>query len=216
MNKMLFTIALVSSVFAQAALLTFEQGTKTLEGVNLNKTAAVNDDKGTPTSLKMNVLGAGLRSKTVLFVAAKVYIAQLFSDATVFDRAPDKALTSLIANSTFVALKISMLRTVSASALSVSFREALQANGYAIEGEVAQLLSIVEKAADGIQGKTITLLLKKDAAGKASVYFEDTKGDVRSFQGSADIMTKIMAIWLGKAADPGLATLKTSLLAPVY
>lgn len=215
MKKMLFAIVLGSSVFAQAALLTFEQGTKTIEGINVNKTAAVNDDKGTPTALKLNVLGAGLRSKTVLFVAAKVYVAQLFSDAAKFDRAPDKALASLVSNSSFVALKISMLRTVSASALSVSFREALQANGYAIEGEVAQLLSVVEKAADGTQGKTITLLLKK-VDNKTNVYFEDTAGKVHSFQGSAEIMTKIMAIWLGKAADPGLATLKTSLLAPAY
>jgi Chalcone isomerase-like len=216
MKKMIFATALLLSTLGQASLLTFEQGTMQLENVNLNKSAAINDQKGQPTTLKMDLLGAGLRSKTVLFVAAKVYIAQLFSDNKAAFSRDANALKSLVDNSKSVALKISMLRTVSASSLSVSFKEALTANGYAIDSDLSAMLAIVEKGADGIQGKDLTMMMIKGTDGKISVYYEDAKGATQSFVGQADVMTKIMSIWLGTPADGGLKTLKENLIKPVY
>ncbi len=214
MKKILFAITLASTVFAQAALLTYEQGNLQLEGVNLSRTAAVNDASGAATNSKMDLLGAGLRSKTVLFIAAKVYVAQLFSDNKPQFSRDQNALASL-ASAKFVALKISMLRTVSASALAVSFREALQANGFAIDSELSTLLSLVENSADGVQGKTISMLLKSTDTG-TNVYYEDTNGQMKSFIGSAAIKGKILAIWLGKPVDDGLASLKAQMMKPVY
>ncbi len=216
MKKILFTACLAASVFAQASLLSFDQGTLNLEGVNLNKSAKVNDDRGVATPMNLELLGAGLRSKTVLFIAAKVYVAQLFSDNKAAFKRDGSALTSLTANSKFVALKISMLRNVSASTLSVSFRDALQANNYVIEGELTQLLTIVEQSADAVQGKSLTMLMSKNSAGGTNIYFEDVTGTQKSFVGSPELMTKVMSIWLGNPADSGLQTLKDSLLKPVY
>ena len=216
MKKMIIATAFLLSTFAQATLLTYEQGTLQLENVNLNKSAAINDQKGQPTTLKMDLLGAGLRSKTVLFVAAKVYIAQLFSDNKAAFSRDANALKSLVDNSKSVALKISMLRTVSASSLSVSFKEALAANGYAIDSDLSAMLSIVEKGADGISGKDLTMMMIKGTDGKVSVYYEDAKGATQSFVGQPDVMTKIMSIWLGTPADAGLKTLKDNLIKPVY
>lgn len=217
MKKMLFALVMVASVVSQAALLGFEAGSKTLNGVNLSTSATVLDN-GNPTALKMDILGAGLRTKTVLVAEVKVYVAQLFSDnKNAFSRDGANALSSLVQNSNFVALKIDMLRTVTASALATSFKEALDANGHAIDSELSNLLTAIEKGAPATAGKTITLLLKKDAAaGKTNMYYEDTTGAVQSFVGSAPMMSKIMSIWLGTPADDGLEKLKSQLLRPVY
>ncbi len=217
MKKMLFSILLTSSLFAQASLLTLEQGTKQLEGVNLSPTAKINDEKGQPTALKMDLLGAGLRSKTVLFVAAKVYVAQMFSDSkATFARSPNDALSSLVKNSKFIAMQMTLKRNVSASTLAVSFREGIENNDYAIDAELEQMLKLVETSADGVQGKSLTMLMVRNSTGGTNVYYEDVNGAQKSLTGSAELMTKVMSIWLGKTADSGLEDLKKSLLTPVY
>lgn len=217
MKKTLFAVILTLSTLAQAALLTYEAGPKKLNEVVLNKAAVVNDAAGKPTALRMDLLGAGLRTKTVLVVEAKVYTLQLFSDNKAGFSRDANALTSLVKNSNRVALKLDMLRTVSASSLSGSLKDALTANGYAIDAELTNVLSIFEKSAEATQGKSVSVLLVKDTAkNKTNMYYEDTKGALQSMVGSPELMTKILAIWLGTPVDDGIAKLKTSLLAPVY
>lgn len=215
---MLFAFVLVSSVFAQAALLTYEAGSQSLNGINLAKTAAINDANGAPTEAKLDLLGAGLRTKTVLVVEAKVYVAQLFADNKAgFNRDANGALTSLVQNSTRVGLKLDMLRTVSAASLVTSFKEALAANNVALDAELTSVLDLMQKSADATSGKSISLLMVKDAkANKTNLYYEDTKGQLKSAVASPELMGKILSIWLGKPADDGLAALKTQLLKPVY
>ncbi|MBY0555207.1 chalcone isomerase family protein [bacterium] len=218
MKKMLFAFVMVSSVFAQAALLTFEAGSQTLNGINLAKTAAINDTNGAPTDAKLDLLGAGLRTKTVLVVEAKVYVAQLFSDNKAGFSRDANALTSLVQNSTRVALKLDMLRTVSAASLVTSFKEALAANNVALDAELTNVLDLMQKSADATSGKSISMLMVKDTknANKTNLYYEDTKGALKSVTASPELMGKILSIWLGKPADDGLAALKTQLLKAVY
>lgn len=216
MKSFVFAMTLVSAVFAQAALLTFEPGNLQIEGTVLSKTATVNDSTGKPVAtLGMDLLGAGLRSKTVLFVAAKVYVLELFSDNKAAYSRNDQALNSIVQNSKMVALKISMKRTVSAETLATSFREAIEANNITVDAELTTLLNLIEQSADGTDKGTISLLMKK-ADGKLNVYYEDTKGQLKSFTGTESVMGKILAIWLGKPADSGLEKLKAQLLNPVY
>ncbi len=216
MKKMLFAFVMASSVFAQAALLSFEDGAKALNGVNLKATATLNDKDGKPSALKLDILGAGLRTKTVLIAEVKVYVAQLFSDNKAgFSRDANTGLTTLVSSSSRVALKLDMLRNVSAASLVTSFKEALAANNYALDAELTNAMGLMEKAADATSGKSITLLMTKDG-GKTNLYYEDTKGAVVSMSGTPEMMTKIMSIWLGKPVDDGLAALKTQLLKPVY
>ncbi len=216
MKKILFALAMATSVFAQASLLTFEDGSKALNGVNLKATAAINDKDSKPTSTKLDILGAGLRTKAVLISEVKVYVAQLFSDNKAgFSRDANTALTSLVQTSNRVALKLDMLRTVSAASLVTSFKEALAANNIALDAELTSALGLMEKAADATSGKSITLLMTKDN-NKTNLYYEDTKGNSVSMVGSPEMMTKIMSIWLGKPVDDGLANLKKQLLNPVY
>ena len=216
MKKMLFALIMTSSVLAQAALLTFEDGAKVLNGVNLKATATVNDKDGKPTPLKLEILGAGLRIKQVLIAEVKVYVAQLFSDNKAgFSRDATTGLTTLIQSSSRVAMKLDMLRTVSAASLVTSFKEALAANNYALDAELTNALGLMEKAAAATSGNSITLLMTKEG-GKTNLYYEDTKGVTVSMSGTPEMMVKIMSIWLGKPVDDGLAALKTQMLKPVY
>lgn len=216
MKKMLFALVMASSVLAQAALLTFEDGAKVLNGVNLKATATLNDKDGRPSPMKLDLLGAGLRTKQVLIAEVKVYVAQLFSDNKAgFSRDATTGLASLVQSSSRVALKLDMLRTVSAASLVTSFKEALAANNYALDAELTSALGLMEKGADATSGKSITLLMTKDG-GKTNLYYEDTKGVTVSMSASPEMMIKIMSIWLGKPVDDGLAALKLQMLKPVY
>lgn len=214
MKKILFSIVMTASLLSQAALLTYEAGDKKLNDVVLNKTASVVDAAG-KTTAKLDLLGAGLRVKTVLVVEAKVYTLQLFSDNKAAFKRDATALNSLVANSSKVALKLDMLRTVTASSLSDSLKEALAANGFAIDSELTNVLAIFSKSAEATQGKSISVLLAKDN-GKTNLYFEDTKGALQSMVGSPELMNKVLAIWLGKPVDAGVEKLKAALLVPVY
>jgi hypothetical protein len=208
MKAILFSLVMASSVLAQAALLSYVPGKYKYDGVVLNQTATISD-----STLKMDLLGAGVRSKTVLVAQVKVYVIQIFSDNKAAFSRDANALNSL--KNANVALKIDMLRTVSADSLSSSLRDATEANGYQDDAEVENLLAIMAKSAEATSGKSLALLMtKKD--GKTNVYYEDTKGVMQSFSGSAELSTKILSIWLGTPADDGLAALKTTLLKPVY
>ena len=196
MKRTLFSIVMATSLMSQAALLTYEAGDKKLNDVVLNKTASVVDATGTTTA-KLDLLGAGLRVKTVAIIEAKVYTLQLFSDNKAAFKRDATALTSLVANSNKIALKLDMLRTVSASSLSDSLKEALAANAYAIDTELTNVLNMFSKSAEATQGKSISVLLAKDN-GKTNLYFEDTKGTVQSMVGSSELITKVLAIQLSR------------------
>jgi hypothetical protein len=205
------------STLAQASLLTYTPGEKNLNGVVLNRSVAINDSTGKPTALVMDLLGAGLRSKTVLVVEAKVYTLQLFSDNKAGFSRDANALASLVKNSNRVALRLDMLRTVSSSALSDSLKEALAANGYTTDAELNNVLGLFGKSAEATNGKSVSVLLVKDTKNnKTNLYYEDTKGALQSMVGSPELMTKILSIWLGTPVDGGIQKLKNALMTPVY
>jgi len=219
MKNILIALSLVAGVSAQASLLSFSTSSKNIEGVTLSPNAqgTVQSSKGANTDIKLSLLGAGLRAKKVLIVNAKVYVAQLFSNNEAgFVRTDSGALSSLANNSSQVALKISMLRTVSAGELATSFEEALQANKIPMDNEMKQLLHFVETSADGVNGKSLTMLMVKESADETTIYYEDTAGSVKSFVGSANLIGKVMAIWLGAPVDKGLGACKASLLQKVF
>jgi hypothetical protein len=217
MKTAFFALVLTLSTLAQASLLTYTPGEKNLNGVVLNRSVAINDSTGKPTALVMDLLGAGLRSKTVLVVEAKVYTLQLFSDNKAGFSRDANALASLVKNSNRVALRLDMLRTVSSSALSDSLKEALAANGYTTDAELNNVLGLFGKSAEATNGKSVSVLLVKDTKNnKTNLYYEDTKGALQSMVGSPELMTKILSIWLGTPVDGGIQKLKNALMTPVY
>lgn len=205
------------SITAQADLLKFTPGSLELSDVNLNKSAVVLDQKGQPTATQVELLGAGVRNK-IMLIKIPVYVAQLFSNAKAgYVRDEEQALSSLTTSATTVVLKISMLRDVDAATLAESFSDALAANDLNVEeGELHDVLSIIENAADADEGTEIVMLMQKNTDGSVTLSMQDASGDVKSYTGSQALMHDIMSIWLGVPADKGLEKLKSTLLNPVY
>src|SRR4051812_37878804 len=78
LSTLLFSFAIFSQV-ATAGVLTLEQGNKTIEGVNIAKSASLSL-AGATEATKLDFIGAGLRQKKVLVANVKVYVAQIFLD----------------------------------------------------------------------------------------------------------------------------------------
>lgn len=200
-----------TTLTSQADILSFDSGTKSIEGVTLNKSAT------TSNGTKLDLIGAGLRNKRVLIVNAKVYVIQIFSNNKNGFSRDAAALSSLVGNSSSVALKITMLRTVEASSLAVSFKEAIEANNYTIDSEVSKLLNVVESGADGLQGHSLLLLLEKTTdPTKVNFSYQDANNAVKKLTTESSSLTKVLSIWLGIPADKGLAETKSQLLQPIY
>jgi len=211
MKSIIGSLVLLVGLNSQAGLLTLTAGNKQLEGVTLNQTAQI-----TGADVKMSLLGAGLRAKTVLFVPAKVYVAELFSnEAAKFSR-DNNALKSL-ENVTFTAVRLTFLRGVDAATVASSYREALAANNVNLKDPaIVQFLSNVEKGGDAADKKSFVMLLILNKSGGTTLFYEDTKGAQSQVEGTRALQQQILSIWLGASSDAGLEKLKKSLLNPVY
>ena len=211
MKAIIGSLVLMIGLTAQADLLTLSGGSKQIENVTLNQTAKV-----TGSDVTMSIVGAGLRAKTVLFVPAKVYVAELFTtDAAKYSR-DNNALKSLEA-SNVTAIRLTFLRGVDAATVASSYREALIANDVNLkDAAISQFLANVEKGGDAANGKSFIMLLVLTKEGGTKLYYEDTKDQVSVVDGPRALQQQILSIWLGKSADSGLEKLKKSLLQPVY
>ena len=211
MKSIIGSLVLLVGLSANAGLLTLTAGNKQLEGVTLNQTAQI-----TGAEAKMSLVGAGLRAKTVLFVPAKVYVAELFSgDAAKYSRDVN-ALKSL-ENVTFTAVRLTFLRGVDAPTVASSYREALAANSVNLKDpSIVAFLTNVENGGDASAGKSFVMLLILNKEGGTTLFYEDTKNQVSQVQGPRALQQQILSIWLGQSADAGLEKLKKSLLNPVY
>ena len=211
MKNVLLTITIVlATAFAYGDLLKLSGGTLQIENIILNKTAT------TPAAVEMKLVGAGLRSKNVLFVDTKVYVLELFStEAEKFSR--DQNALKSIALTHSVAIRMTFLRTVDAQTVANSYKEAFAANGVSLKDPAINgFLNVVAKGGDAQSGKSLTILMYQDVNNGTSLVYEDTQLQQASLSGGRDLQEKVLSIWLGQPADSGLKTLKNSLIKPVY
>jgi hypothetical protein len=214
MKATLLSTILATTLFASssfAALLTTNAGDKSIEGVKIAKDGQVNING---QQIPVSIIGSGLRTKKVLIVNVKVYVAELLSsDASKFVRSEDQALSSLDQSRT-IALRLTFLRGVDAETVQTSYKEALDANNInTSDAGVAQFLAAVKAGGDADNGKTMTIVTSKEADGSETVYYEGTKGgEPAVIKGSKGLSNKLMAIWLGQSADSGLETLKAQII----
>jgi hypothetical protein len=204
----LFSLMLVQS--ASAALLTTEGTGPTVEKVNLPATATVTSEGET---IKLSSVGAGLRTKKVVFVNVKVYVGQLFvSDLATFKKTEAEALSSL-KDQKAVAIQLHFVRDVDAEKVQKSFHEALEANKVSTsDASVKEALDAVAKGGEAKEGKALTILGTKMKDGSEAISYETTSGQVTTIKGSAGFIEKMFAIWLGKPSDDGVTQLKKALL----
>jgi hypothetical protein len=212
MKSILGSLVLLVGLTANAGLLTLSGGSKKIENVILNQTAVV-----TGSDVKMTLAGAGLRSKTVLFVPTKVYVAELFTnDRAKYSRDVNSALKSL-ENVSVTAVRLTFLRSVDAPTVASSYREALVANNVNLKDpSIVQFLADVEKGGDASSGKSFVMLMILTKEGGTKLYYEDTKDQVSVVDGPRALQQNILSIWLGESADSGLKKLKESLVQSVY
>lgn len=211
MKKMALVLGLVLvNSLAFANVLTLEGEDKTIEGVKIAKSGVIeNEGQKYPVGL----VGAGLRAKKVLIANVKVYVAQLLaSDPTKFVRAETEALHSL-ENMQGVAIQMLFLRTVEAEKVQVSFQDALIANQADLKAlYIKEFLNAVAKGGDAVEGKTLTVVALKNTDGTETVIYENSAGQAQKINGPVGFSTQVLSIWMGKAADTGVAALKSQII----
>lgn len=209
-KHVLLTVAI--SLAAQSSfgsILQSQPGTKSVEGINVAKTAEADVD-GTKTTL--TTVGAGLRTKKVVVMTVKVYVAQvLAAEPEKFARTDQGALDS-IATQPAAAVQLTFLRSVDAATVQSSFKDALVANKVALnKAEIGAFLSAVSTSGDAQDHKTLTIATSTSAAGDVVVY-EGTQGQATTIRGPKGFARDVLSIWLGTPSDDGVAKLKAQLL----
>lgn len=210
MKRSLFSllILLSLSIHAKAALIIADKAGGTLEKVSLSKTATADIDGA---SHSLQVVGAGLRAKKVVFVNVKVYVGELFVSSLEGFKKADP-LTS-IKDQKAIAIQLHFLRDVDSENVRKSFKEALEANKVNIQdSSIQQFLESVAKGGEAKSGKALTILGFKHSDGSESISYETTSGNVSQIKGSEGFVQNIFSIWLGKPSDDGVASLKKEIL----
>lgn len=206
----LFVAFLFSSLTAQAIsvqLLETQKGAAKIENIPIATGATLKD------GAKLQFVGAGLRSKKVLFVNVKVYVAQLFvGDLSKFKKAPGETLSS-VASALPIAIQLHFLRDVEAEKVQSSFVEALKANKADLKKpEMQTFLEAVKNGGSAKEGKSLTIYGTKNADGTETLTYEDPYLNATVINGSAGFIKDVFAIWLGHPSDEGVAKLKAQIL----
>lgn len=205
-----FVAVALSLSVAQAGILQLEKGTRSVEGINISKSAQVTLNGKTDT---LGTVGAGLRWKKVLLAKVKVYVAQVMvSSPDRFVKKDHDALKSLDDSET-VAIQLTFLRTVDAATVQSSFHEALSVNNVDMNNEaIKNFLTAVSQGGDATSGNNLTVVIQKHSDGSESLVYEDSTGKQSKVDGAKGLTQKIMSMWLGTPADAGVASLKSDIL----
>lgn len=203
-------LSLLLSLQASASLLTPEGDGPKIEKFKLSSSVT------TPIegeNVKLSSLGAGLRSKKVVFVNVKVYVGQLFvTSPESFKKTESEALNSL-KDQKAVAVQLHFLRDVDAENVQKSFKEALKANKVDLsDSSINQFLDLVAKGGEAKEGKALSILGTTLKDGSEAITYESTSGVSSEVKGSKGFIQKVFSIWLGTPADDGVAALKKSIL----
>lgn len=208
-QSILISLLMVSN-FSMAGVLKVETANKTIEGVKVDTSATIKTDSG---DLKLDFLGAGLRSKKVLIANVKVYVAQVLADnAGKFVRTNDGAMKSMDDMST-VAFSLTFLRDVDGPTVSKAFQDSFDANNVdSNNAGIKSFLSAVSVSGQADNGKTMNIIVTKIDDKNSKITYEATNGKVSIVSGDASLFNSIASIWLGASADKGLEVLKAAIL----
>ncbi len=218
MTKLILIAAIaLSTMVANAGSLALLKATgevkKTVENVSVNAGAVATLLNG--QSINLTTLGAGLRSKKVLFINAKVYVGQLLTDNASQVKLDSSELLTQLNNNNANAFTMTFVRSVSADQLMTAFREGFNANNIDMNTPAIQgLLNAISVGGDINTNDVLVFLLTKNADGTETLSFQNQKGVVTSLAGGADksLASKILALWIGQGADSGVTELKKQIL----
>lgn len=208
MKKIFLLFTILFSLNTEAALLTPEGSSGTIEKISLPESVTVSASEN---NLKLSSLGSAMRAKKVMFVNVKVYVGQIFvADKGAFNKSD--ALNSLSGQSA-AAIQLHFVRDVDAENVQASFKEALKVNKVNLESEaITQFLTAVKKGGVAKSGKTLTILAVKSPESAETISYETNDGTVTEIKGPAGFTKDIFSIWLGTPSDDGVAKFKSDIL----
>jgi hypothetical protein len=219
MNKktlLISSLFLAFSVNAWAGILNSTIGSNLIDDVKLS-TAAVSHVVDREVNLQ--VLGAGLRFKTVPFLGKKnVYVGELFSsDAAIFIRTDADALSSMSKMQT-VAMKMTFRRDVESARLYKGFVEGFTANKVDMKSApIKAFLDAIQNGGGAVTEKTLTFVGETLADGSEVITYENsnTPTQAKSIVGATGFVNQVMSLWMGIPADDGVAALKKDIIGTV-
>lgn len=208
-SNVLVSFFLLSNL-AFANVLNVETSDKTIEGVKVARSAVLPTANG---DVKLDFIGAGLRTKKVLVANVKVYVAQVLVDnAGKFVRTNEGAMKSMEDMNT-IAFTLTFLRDVDGATVMKSFEDSFDANNVDLDNTgIKAFLNAVKVSGQADNGKTMSIVVRKLENNTAEITYEATNGKTTKVTGDVSVFNGIASIWLGASADAGLATLKSNIL----
>ncbi len=190
-----------------ASLLHPSPGEQKILGVTIAP-AAVFEQDGKPISLTS--VGAGLRTKHIVFVDVNVYVGHLFvSDAATFKK--DQPLDSL-AQQKVVAFQLSFLRDVESSKIREALEESFRINEVPLdEKSVAAFVDQVKKMPVFRKNQSFTLV-GFQRGDKDVLQTEDAQGGKNEIVAEKGFVRKIFSLWLGKTTEAGALSMQKEIL----
>lgn len=209
LSSVLISLLMISNL-SFAGVLNVETANKSIEGVKLDSSATIKTEKG---DVKLDFIGAGLRTKKVLIANVKVYVAQVLADnAGKFVRTNNGAMKSLEDMNT-VAFSLTFLRDVDGPTVSKAFQDSFDANNVDSNNTgIKSFLSAVSVSGQADNGKTMNIIISKIDDKNSKITYEATNGKVSEVKGDSTLFNSISSIWLGASADKGLEVLKAAIL----
>lgn len=211
--KTLITLSLAAALAvvasqADAAVLTMKPGKAKVDTVTVAESAEAQIEGRTT---KLEIVGAGLRKKTVF--AVRVYVGQvLTTDARAFVRNEKDALASTDKMQA-VAMHFTFLRNVGAEEVMNALKESLDANEINVDlPEIKAFLDAIKNAGDMADGKTLALIGERLEAGKEVITIVGTNGEGKTIKGGAGFVRAILSMWLGETTDSHLANFKKAVI----
>ena len=203
------TLACAFLLFTTATYSSFAADTAKIEGISLSDTMEFPAKAGI---VKLKRISAGLRYKKVVFVKAKVYVAQLFgNDPAKFKRSEKEALSSL-KDQNNLAIHLTFLRSVDAEKIQNAYKEGFKENGIsADQAGVKELLAAAGAGGESKEGSTISISAERIPGGQERITYVGPNKKAAEVNGPAGLIEKIFSLFLGKMGDSGLESLKKDL-----
>ena len=181
------------------------------EGVSLSPTSHLNTSK--PAELKE--VSHGIRRKKVFGIATlDVYVAQFYAlTPEKIQKSEDEVLNSLSAAGP-VQIKLTLMRDLSGSDITKSFKEALKENDVDLSQTVpglSELMTEIDTLKSVKKGEVFALTADwRD--GQYNIHMIKPDQTVKTIAANEMALKKLFSIWLGKPVDEKMHDLKKNLL----
>lgn len=204
-----FTLGISFSAQAAVTIKT-EAATEKFEDITLLQKATLEIDS---TKSELNQVSHGLRKKAVFgLVPVRVYVLELLaSNASKLDKTEEGFLKSLPASGP-VMLHITFLRDLPGSKISDAFKEGLESNGIkTLTPELEKVLKEISEIKEFKKNESFSIAISWKEK-EATVYMQQTGGEIKSVAGAPEFAENFLSIWFGKPSDSRLGDLKKSLV----